>query len=303
MLHIDLPSRAEIEALAAHRAQPTVSIYLRTTPVTQDAQIDRIELKNLLREAVEQMEAADTPKRSVWPIEEAVQGLIDDDGVLGRAGEQPGDLRLRGSARDVPAAQQAHQHGRGLGPGPPQAAAAGDDLRQPGLRARHRHRRLPAGRGLGRPAAARGQGPGPAARLQPGARQAQPPRAGRDGPDRLDERERAADALRPRGRRGAAPAADRAGAAADRRRRRADGVDLPRRLELPAHRGAGDRGQRRQHARPRAGGRRARRARRDRRRADRRTRRRSTPRAPSRAAPPPTSPRPPGRRPSAPSTR
>jgi hypothetical protein len=80
MLHVDLPSRDQIERLAAHRAQPTVSIYLRTTPVTQQAQADRTELKNLLRAAVGQMEAADTPKRAIWPIEESVQGLIDDDG-------------------------------------------------------------------------------------------------------------------------------------------------------------------------------------------------------------------------------
>jgi hypothetical protein len=78
MLHIDLPSRAEIDAIAAHRATPTVSIYLRTTPVTQDAQAGRIELKNLLREAVAQMEAGGVEKRAVWPIEEAVQGVIDD---------------------------------------------------------------------------------------------------------------------------------------------------------------------------------------------------------------------------------
>ncbi len=61
MLHIDLPSRADIGQLAAHRAQPTVSIYLRTTPVTQDTQIDRIELKNLLKTAVAEMEAHHTP--------------------------------------------------------------------------------------------------------------------------------------------------------------------------------------------------------------------------------------------------
>lgn len=79
MLHIDLPSRAEIERLAAQRAEPTVSIYLRTTPITQDAQADRIELKNLLKAAVAEMEAGDTPKRSIWPIEEAVTGLIEDD--------------------------------------------------------------------------------------------------------------------------------------------------------------------------------------------------------------------------------
>ncbi|MBP7000795.1 hypothetical protein [Amaricoccus sp.] len=78
-MHIDLPTRTEIEKLIARRAQPTVSIYVATTPLTQDAQIDRIELKNLLRTAVAEMEAFDTPKRAVWPIEQAVEHLIEDD--------------------------------------------------------------------------------------------------------------------------------------------------------------------------------------------------------------------------------
>jgi hypothetical protein len=78
MLHIDLPTRSEIEKLAAYRADPTVSIYLPTTPVTREAEGDRIALKNLLKEAVAQLEAADTPKRSIWPIEEAVTGVIED---------------------------------------------------------------------------------------------------------------------------------------------------------------------------------------------------------------------------------
>lgn len=80
MLHIDLPTRADIAALAAHRSQPTVSIYLPTTPLTQDAPRDRLELKNLLKAAVGQMEAAGTPKRSIWPIEEAISALVADDG-------------------------------------------------------------------------------------------------------------------------------------------------------------------------------------------------------------------------------
>jgi hypothetical protein len=78
-MHIDLPTRAQIEKLIGRRAQPTVSIYVSTTPVTQDAQIDRIELKNLLKSAVAELEAVDTPKRSIWPIEEAVGHLIEDD--------------------------------------------------------------------------------------------------------------------------------------------------------------------------------------------------------------------------------
>lgn len=80
MLHIDLPTRAQIEKLANLRASPAVSIYLRTTPLTQDTKADRIELKNLLKAAVSEMEAADTPKRAVWPIQEGVEALIEDDG-------------------------------------------------------------------------------------------------------------------------------------------------------------------------------------------------------------------------------
>ena len=79
MLHIDLPSRADVEALAAYRASPAVTIYLRTTPLTQDTDVDRIELKNLLRSAVAELEAAGTPKRSIWPIEQAVGALVEDD--------------------------------------------------------------------------------------------------------------------------------------------------------------------------------------------------------------------------------
>lgn len=79
MLHIDLPTRGEIEKLAAYRGGPAVSIYLRTTPLTQETRADRLELKNLLKEAVAQMEAADTAKRSIWPIEQAVDALIEDD--------------------------------------------------------------------------------------------------------------------------------------------------------------------------------------------------------------------------------
>jgi hypothetical protein len=79
MLHIDLPTRGDIERLAALRASPAVSLYLPTTPLTQDAQADRIALKNLLKSAVTEMDAADAPKRAVRAIEEAVGHIVDDD--------------------------------------------------------------------------------------------------------------------------------------------------------------------------------------------------------------------------------
>jgi hypothetical protein len=79
MLHVDLPSRARIERLASAQGEACVSIYLRTTPLTQDAQDDRIALKNLLKEAVTQLEARGVAKRAIWPIEEMVGALVDDD--------------------------------------------------------------------------------------------------------------------------------------------------------------------------------------------------------------------------------
>ncbi len=79
MLYIDLPTRAEIDKLISVRAHPAVSIYLSTTPVTQDTKGDRIELKNLLKAALTELEDVDTPKRAVWPIRDSVEALIDDD--------------------------------------------------------------------------------------------------------------------------------------------------------------------------------------------------------------------------------
>lgn len=48
MLHVDIPTRAQVDKLAGYRGGPAVSIYLRTPPLTQDIKADRIELKNLL---------------------------------------------------------------------------------------------------------------------------------------------------------------------------------------------------------------------------------------------------------------
>ncbi len=77
MLHIDVPSRADVEALFQARATICVSIYLPTSPLTQEAEGYRITLKNLASEALAQL--ADHDKRAVWPVEEALFDLVDDD--------------------------------------------------------------------------------------------------------------------------------------------------------------------------------------------------------------------------------
>jgi len=79
MLYVDIPSQADIKALAAERDDICVSIYLPTTPVTQEVKGDRIELKNLAKEVARQLEAAGADKRRVTALSEHLDDLVDDD--------------------------------------------------------------------------------------------------------------------------------------------------------------------------------------------------------------------------------
>ena len=79
MLYVDIPTQPELMALTAARGPAHISLYIPTTPETQHIEAARIELGNLLRKAEAQLEAADTPKRTIWPISEQVNDLLDDD--------------------------------------------------------------------------------------------------------------------------------------------------------------------------------------------------------------------------------
>jgi hypothetical protein len=80
VLYVDIPTSADISALSSFRGEVCVSIYLRTTPLTQQAQADRIELKNMAKQAVQQLQAAGMDKRRVADVAEQFDDLIDDDG-------------------------------------------------------------------------------------------------------------------------------------------------------------------------------------------------------------------------------
>lgn len=79
MLYVDIPTQAEIAALVAARADAAVSIYLTTTPETQHIGAARTRLKQLAGDAVAQLQEVGMPKRSIWPIEEQIDDLLDDD--------------------------------------------------------------------------------------------------------------------------------------------------------------------------------------------------------------------------------
>lgn len=79
MLHVDIPEKSDFSQLAEKRGDACVSIYLNTTPLTQDIQASRIEMKNLIREAQLQLEEADFDKRRLATLLEALNEKLDDD--------------------------------------------------------------------------------------------------------------------------------------------------------------------------------------------------------------------------------
>ena len=79
MLHVDVPSLAELRALIGVRADAAVSLYLPTTPHSQHTDASRIELGNLLKSALAQLDAQGFDKRRRAHVEEAVQALREDD--------------------------------------------------------------------------------------------------------------------------------------------------------------------------------------------------------------------------------
>lgn len=79
MLHTDIPTRAEVEALSAVRTPGCVSIYMPTTPVTADAEAEQILFKNLVSTASEQLEAADLERGVAASIIASLEELVYDD--------------------------------------------------------------------------------------------------------------------------------------------------------------------------------------------------------------------------------
>jgi hypothetical protein len=79
MLHLDIPTVKEFQRLTEIRADACVSIYLPTTPLTQQTRGDRIELGNLMKTALAQLSEAGFDKRRAAAIQEQLEDLIDDD--------------------------------------------------------------------------------------------------------------------------------------------------------------------------------------------------------------------------------
>jgi hypothetical protein len=79
MLHVDIPTPADLKALITYRGDICASIYLRTTPVSQGSSKDRIELKVAAKQAIDELEASGADKRRVAALREQLDDLVDDD--------------------------------------------------------------------------------------------------------------------------------------------------------------------------------------------------------------------------------
>ena len=79
MLYVDIPTQPEIGQLVSQRGEALISIYLQTTPETQHIDAARTRLKQLTQDAVAQLEEVGVAKRTIWPIEEQLHDLMDDD--------------------------------------------------------------------------------------------------------------------------------------------------------------------------------------------------------------------------------
>lgn len=79
MLYIDLPTPGEIGDLNLIRSDACVSIYLKTTPQTQQIGQSRTKLGQLVKEAVRQLEDAGLEKRRIWPLQENFDTILEDD--------------------------------------------------------------------------------------------------------------------------------------------------------------------------------------------------------------------------------
>jgi hypothetical protein len=78
VLHTDIPTRDDVNTLAAIRRRCCVSIYLSTTPLPHGSEKGRVELKNRLTEAVQQLRYSATDKALIENLRENIDHLIDD---------------------------------------------------------------------------------------------------------------------------------------------------------------------------------------------------------------------------------
>lgn len=86
-MHIDMPTAADIRALAASRTPLSVTIYMPTSTNPDDSEHDRLVARGLVERAAQDLRTLGD-KRSVEPVIEQLESLVEDTGfwrTMGRS--------------------------------------------------------------------------------------------------------------------------------------------------------------------------------------------------------------------------
>jgi hypothetical protein len=78
-LHIDVPTAAEIEALLRASHPACVSIYMPTTPGTEDAGVERLTFKNAISAVMEEVAGVELERGAAEQLREPLDALHDDE--------------------------------------------------------------------------------------------------------------------------------------------------------------------------------------------------------------------------------
>jgi hypothetical protein len=79
MLHVDIPTPADLKTLIAVRDGICASIYLKTTPAGAGISGDRIAFKDAVKRAIAEIDGSGADKRRVTALAEHFDDLLDDD--------------------------------------------------------------------------------------------------------------------------------------------------------------------------------------------------------------------------------
>ena len=91
-MHIDMPTRYDLERLAAARDPHSVTIYLSTSSVPADSEKNQTKARSLFGSAIKQLQ--DGGRQGIRRRHRSVsQRTVGGSGVLVRHGPQPGHLR------------------------------------------------------------------------------------------------------------------------------------------------------------------------------------------------------------------
>jgi hypothetical protein len=98
-VHIEIPTRKDVERLMSVRRPGCVSIYLPTSPVPAEGAAERIELKNLSGEAIAQVTEGGMDRHAVRDLEEALEAVVHDEQFWARQGRSLALFATQAGAR------------------------------------------------------------------------------------------------------------------------------------------------------------------------------------------------------------